>query len=186
MLSPTLFNIFLHDLPEVFYDEESQLTVVNNSPVKCLLYADDLVIMSTSENGLQHQLHKLKYFCDTSNLSVNLDKSKIMVFNNTGKRLLKYKFYFDQKKLENVKTYKYLGLQFCSFGTFTSAREELKKVALKALFKLRRDMGNNFRTDITLTIRLFDSLIKPILLYGSEIWGAEIKKNMNNDPLESV
>ena len=66
MLSPTLFNIFLHDLHEIFYDEESKLTVVNNSPVKCLLYADDLVIMSTTQKSLQHQLNELKIFCASS------------------------------------------------------------------------------------------------------------------------
>ena len=35
-------------------------------------------------------------------------------------------------------------------------------------------MGDNFRENIMLTIKLFDALISPILLYGSEIWGITI------------
>lgn len=46
-------------------------------------------------------------------------------------------------------------------------------------------MGKSFRTDVDLTIRLFDTLIKPILLYGSEVWGIE-SKPICNDPIEAV
>ena len=34
------------------------------------------------------------------------------------------------------------------FGNFNLARQELKKVALKALYKLRKEMGNQFRENI--------------------------------------
>ena len=58
---------------------------------------------------------------------------------------------------------------------------------MKALFKLKADLGTFFRSDIALTMKLFDSLIKPILLYGSEIWGADNKnETKDNDPLEQV
>ena len=47
-------------------------------------------------------------------------------------------------------------------------------------------MGSHFRTDIKLTTRLFNCLIKPILLYGSEVWGVDTKDNLNNDPIEAI
>ena len=76
-------------------------------------------------------------------------------------------------KLENVKSYKYLGLIMSPFGNFNLARQELKKVALKALYKLRKEMGNHFRENIKLTMKLFDALISPILFYASEVWGID-------------
>ena len=39
------------------------------------------------------------------------------------------------------------------YGNFSLAREELKKVGLKALYKLRKEMGDNFRENIMLTIK---------------------------------
>ena len=51
----------------------------------------------------------------------------------------------------------------------TNARQELKKGALKALYKLRKEMGNHFRENIKLTMMLFDALISPILFYASEV-----------------
>ena len=137
--------------------------------INCLLYADDLVIFSRSAKNLQIILNKLESFCENAGLSVNLDKTKIMSFNNCGKSLNNYLFRYGADELEKVKSYKYLGLIMSPFGNFNLARQELKKVALKALYKLRKEMGNNFRENIKLTMKLFDALISPILFYASEV-----------------
>ena len=47
-------------------------------------------------------------------------------------------------------------------------------------------MGDNFRENIMLTIKLFDALISPILLYGSEIWGVDCNDQIEKDPAELV
>ena len=49
------------------------------------------------------------------------------------------------------------------YGNFNLVRQELKKIALKALYKLRKQMGKHFRENIKLTMKLFDALISPIL-----------------------
>ena len=72
------------------------------------------------------------------------------------------------------------------YGNFSLAREELKKVGLKALYKLRKEMGDNFRENIMLTIKLFDALISPILLYGREIWCVDCNDQIEKDPAELV
>ena len=56
-----------------------------------------------------------------------------MIFNNCGRSLNNYLFRYGAAELEKVKSYKYLGLIVSSFGNFNLARQELKKVALKAL-----------------------------------------------------
>ena len=87
-----------------------------------------------------------------------------MIFNNSGKSLNNYSFRYGMNKLEKAKSYRYLGLTFCPYRNFTFARQELKKASLKALFKLRKEMGNHFSENIKLTINLFDALISPILM----------------------
>ena len=72
------------------------------------------------------------------------------------------------------------------YGNFSLAREELKKLGFKALYKLRKEMGDNFRENIMLTIKLFDALISPTLLYGSEIWGVDCNDQIEKDPAELV
>ena len=64
------------------------------------------------------------------------------------------------------------------FGNFNLARQELKKVALKALCKLRKEMGNqHFREYIKLTMKLFDAVISLILFYTNEVWGIDCNDN---------
>ena len=54
-----------------------------------------------------------------------------MIFNNCGKSLNNYSFKYGVNKLNNVKSYKYLGMTLNLYGNFSLAREELKKVGLK-------------------------------------------------------
>ena len=58
VLSPLLFNMFLSDLPDIF---DNSCDPVNLLDVKlsCLMFADDLIILSESASGLQSALNKL-------------------------------------------------------------------------------------------------------------------------------
>ena len=79
-----------------------------------------------------------------------------------------------------------LALQFSTYGNLTYAKQEIKKVALKALHKLRKEMGDHFRDDVQLTVEIFDTVISPILTYGSEVWGVDPDGKLENDPIEFV
>ena len=91
----------------------------------------------TSAPGLQEKIGILGKFCDDWCLTVNIQKTKIMVFNNAG-RLSNVQFKLNNTVLECVHRYKYLGLTFCSSGSFMYAQEELYNTASKAYFKLKR------------------------------------------------
>ena len=58
-----------------------------------------------------------------------------MIFNNCGKSLNDYLFRYGEDELGTVRSSKYLGLIMSPFGNFNFAWQELKKVALKALYK---------------------------------------------------
>ena len=100
MLSPTLFNIYLSDLPEMLNIASTTEVMLRERPTNCLLYADDLVLFARSAKGLQRILNKLESFCEKADLNVNLDKTKVMIFNNSGKSLNNYSFRYGMTKLE--------------------------------------------------------------------------------------
>ena len=50
--------------------------------VPLLLYADDLILMSESAAGLQKQSNALASFCEECQLTVNLSKTKVAVFEH--------------------------------------------------------------------------------------------------------
>jgi hypothetical protein len=68
---------------------------LDNEFIPCLLYADDIVLLSESAEGLQHSLNALHHYCNKWDLRVNIDKTKVIIFNKSG-RLLKnvhFKYY---------------------------------------------------------------------------------------------
>lgn len=71
-LSPTLFNTYLNDLiPELKTSNSSPLGLPNKSSVSCIMYADDLILLSESVQGLQSMLDNLQNFCELLHLSLN-------------------------------------------------------------------------------------------------------------------
>jgi hypothetical protein len=85
--------------------------------------ADDIVLMSQSANGLQKLLDNLKLLCDKWNLKVNIQKTKVMISNKSGKVLKGYNFSFEEQSLELVSEYKYLGIIFKPSGSFSFANK---------------------------------------------------------------
>ena len=61
-LSPTLFNIFINDLAKEFESPDCHPASINGIHIGCLLYADDLLILSETENGLRNGLSLLSDF----------------------------------------------------------------------------------------------------------------------------
>jgi hypothetical protein len=58
-ISPTLFNIFINDISASFNTEECKPSELLNSRVGSHAFADDLLIISESKEGLQNSVNKL-------------------------------------------------------------------------------------------------------------------------------
>ena len=102
-------------------------------------------------------------------MTVNTKKTKVLVFNKSG-RLKNIKISLDNQYLDCVQHYTYLGVNFSASGSFLSAKKELYNKGFKALFKLRKTFSSDAPKPKTL-LHIFNHTIRPILLYGSEIWG---------------
>ena len=106
-----------------------------------------------------------------------------MIFNKTGK-FIRRSYPMKNGTIETTKSYKYLGFIFTPSGEIVSGLKDLRDRALRAYHKLKHKMGLHFRLHPFTTMSLFDSLIKPILLYSSDFWGC--LKMPNNNPIENM
>ena len=109
VLSPNLFKIFINDLPDAF-KESPDAVDINGRRIDCLMYADAIIIFSSSKAGLHKRLDDLSKFCTKCCLEVNLSKTKVNMFNKPGKLLKEY-LYCEKDIIECVYNYKYLGLK---------------------------------------------------------------------------
>ena len=159
------------------------VSISTNNPCGCLIWADDLLILSKTEEGLQNMLNSLNKFATDNGLKANMDKTKVMIFNKTGRHLHK-RFTLGEKLVSTTREYKYLGFALTPSGEINSGLIDLKDRALRAFMKLKKKLESNFRTHPLITIKLFETLIKPILLYSSDFWG--ILKLPKNNPLDTL
>jgi len=75
-----------------------------------ILYADDIVLMVMCPYDLENQLRILKDFCTNMGMTVNTNKTKVMIIkSNKGTY---ENFIYDNNNLEEVTSYKYLGINF--------------------------------------------------------------------------
>ena len=96
-----------------------------------LKYADDLVLLATSQEGLQSRLNLLKTYCEENKLTVNVSKSKVMR-GSKRRKAQSVQLYYDSEPLECVDTFKYLGIEFNNLNNTGRAVEQLCKKAEKA------------------------------------------------------
>jgi hypothetical protein len=80
-------------------EDTSDPVELDSRPVHCVMYADDIILLSSSANGLQEKLNKLDKFCNDWCLDVNINKTKIMIFNKAG-RNINHNFTVDNKNIE--------------------------------------------------------------------------------------
>ncbi len=170
-MSPELFKLYIYEL-SIRLDALSDIGVplLNGFPVSHLLWADDLILLALDVISLQKQLNCLNEFVISWELSVNLGKTNIMVFNSSS-RLLKcsYGFKLGDMDVTPVRKYCYLGIEFSLNGSFKHAINELRKKALKAFFSIKKMVDTRALTTSTM-MKLIDSLVKPVATYACPIW----------------
>ena len=135
-LSPILFDIFFHDVYQIF-DSQCNLVIFNSEiSLNHLLYVDDMAILSLSKEGLQNSFNKKEAYCKEWHLVVSIKETKTVVFNRTGKLLKGFPFKYEGKHIELVREFKYLGITVTASGGLHNAREKRRKQAKKAYFPM--------------------------------------------------
>ena len=138
--------------------------------------------MSETQSGLQNMLDILYSFSISNGLKVNLDKTKVMIFNKSGRHIWR-RFSISGVGVETTREYKYLGFKVTPSGEIKSGSSDMKDRALKAFMQLKRRMGSMFKKHTRIRIKIFDALVRPILLYASDFWG--VLKMPSTNPIET-
>jgi hypothetical protein len=177
-LSPTLFGLYIDKLEEILLENGGTLDapLLGTVPVPLLLYADDLALISYSKNGLQNSLLALEDFCAVKKLTVNLKKTKVVVFNDSRSCKVagaQDQYRFSGNAVEVVDRYTYLGVVFEKGLKWSRTKSANLGAMKRALFSMVQRCQDLKITAPLLQCSLFDALVSPVISYGCEIWGTE-------------
>lgn len=157
-----------------------------NDNFACLAFADDLVLVAPTEAKLQSLVNILYDHCSKYRMSVNVDKTKTMVFrknHQTGRPEIIIRY--GSREIEQVRSYKYLGIYFDECLKFNQAEEELASAAGRALGSVigktreHRDLG------IKTFTKICNGCINPIIDYSCEVLGHSTGKSLSDVQLRA-
>ena len=174
--SPLFFSIYMNDLCTDLLksSDNSNLIELGDCTLPCLFWADDLLLISKTKEVLQELLNILDKYSADWKMKVNIDKTKVVIFDKQGWVLKGEKLYYRNNCLENVKYFKYLGLTLDANGKYFTAMEELAKKALRATHRIYRLSTCNY-ISLEMLLKTFETMVKPIRLYSSELWGYQMR-----------
>ena len=188
-LSPTLFGLYIDDFEaEVMGRLGLALPRLGMGHAPPLFYADDLALMATTAEGLQRQLQCLQEYADRWQLTVNIKKTKVVVFKAPRKQAVRQaeSFTYKGEGLAVVDSFRYLGVELHCTHPFGYAAGPLAASGNKALHAMRRRCVELGISSPGLQLELFDALVSPVLSYGAEIWATQFLKGALNNPCENV
>ena len=168
-LSPILFILFINDIVDSIDFNNLTDNDLNMLTKYLILFADDIVLFTTDATSLQSQIYKIAQYSFNWGLKINVEKTKVCVFEKR-KQNHNVQFVIDGEEVEIVDNFTYLGIRFTYTGNLSQSVKALSEQALKAYHSLLY-VFDRVNLDVKTKLSLFDSMVVPILLYGSEVWG---------------
>ena len=176
ILSPIVFNMYSEEVVNKALENDKGI-VINGKGFTNIRYADDTVILADSEQNLQRMLNNIVRVCKDFGMELNDKKTKVMIIEK--KPQTRIKIVVNDKQLEQVKDYRYLGTNISEDGRCIKEVKTRIALAKTAFWKHKELLKSN--VSMSLKKKMIRSYIWSVVTYGSEAWtiNKEIRNNSN-------
>ena len=169
-----LFAVFFHDLHEALDVSNKYGLRYKNVHVGSSAYADDVVVLSNTHNGLQCMLNNAVAYSRKWRFTFSAPKSKCVIFGETKQQNKVNSqtrvFQMGECQIEEVQHFVHVGVELCSYF---SAEHRTKSRCNKAHGIMASLTSIGVRSDALNPIvanSLWNKIWLSSILYGSEVW----------------
>ena len=166
LLSPFLFLLLIHWIMKT-------TTTGRNNGIQWTLwtqlddldFADDLALLSHNHTQMQDKTTRLAETSAGTGLKINKRKTELMKINTTARAPVTV----GGEPIREVESFVYLGsVVDKQGGTDRDVSSRIGKA--RAAFIMLKNIWASMKISMTTKLRLFNSNVKSVLLYGSETW----------------
>ena len=172
-LSPLLFALYVVDMGQSLQMSLEGIKV-GTVTVSCLFFADDLLLISTDEEGLLRLLSLVKYHTDLINMEINTGKDKSEIISSVGNE----GDFWDVKddagnsvlSLKQVIRYNYLGSPI--FDSLHKTCNEKQKICISKAHKYKGScmyVSKSGPDVVDVILATWQNVALPSILYGTEV-----------------
>ena len=181
-LSPILFNLFLSDLFQADFVNQSRSAGIFADDVRVSRFHSNI---NLAARDLTLELDKVALFARKWRINFDAQSSKCgtmtLALFDTGQEA---SVSFGGTVLNRLSEYKYLGVTFDPRLKFTAHIETVRKKAWAAFHGLRELTSRLWGASTKIMVRLFRAFVTPVLEYACQVWATARKSTLKR--LESV
>lgn len=167
VLGPTLFLLYINNISNVTHH-------------KCILFADDITVIVTSdgktntildhENDINNTLNNIIQWLDINNLAINLNKTSYIQFNHCKHIQFNFNLNIIYKdiRIKQFTETKFLGILIDQDINWKSHIDNLNKRVNKFVYALKHVRKI---TNISTALVSYHAYVESILRYGLLVWG---------------
>ncbi|RXM33269.1 LINE-1 retrotransposable element ORF2 protein [Acipenser ruthenus] len=164
--SPLLFNTVIDAVMRKAFEGRRGVQCDENTYVTVLMFADDSAIFTDTDAEATDILYSIVRVAEPYGIKINADKTTVLTTDESPANV-----HLDGAQIEQVQEFKYLGsvVQEKKVASSTDVHGRIGQ-AIAAFVSLKWCLWKRANISVKTKIRLFRTLILPILLYGSETW----------------
>lgn len=128
------------------------------------------MILADSCIALKEIIEHLKEYCELNRLEINIETTKVVLFQKGGYRKKSAPVPYGNDKIEFANIYNYLGITFKQSAIFADAAKDFVNKATLAAFSTLSLIQSMNPSSWSIYENLFNSLVTSCLFYGAPIW----------------
>ncbi|KAL0152538.1 hypothetical protein M9458_052261 [Cirrhinus mrigala] len=164
-LSPVLFIIFMDRISRCSQGLEG--VWFGDHRISSLLFADDVVLLASSNQDLQRALGWFAAQCEAAGMGISTSKSEVMVLS---RKRVACPLQVGRESLPQVEEFKYLGVLFTSEGRMEREIDRRIGAASAVMRSLYRSVVVKKELSCKAKLSIYRSIYILTLTYGHELW----------------
>ena len=147
--------------------QADECATIGNCKISRLLFADDLVLLSSTESGLQRALNSFADACNTAGMKISTAKTEVLhLLRNPDQCVLQV----NGATLKQIEKFRYLGVAFTSDGRQDKELDTRIGKASAVMRALHYSVVMKRELSKKAKLSIFKTVFVPILTYGHESW----------------